>query len=462
MRWWHGSPLSYRLAALLLMAFAVVATVSGTVSALVLKDSLHQDLDNELVDLAIGARTAALDNKITTANDNRWLLESPNLYVGFFTQDAPTAAGQPDLPAPLPTSSFTTTVEGTGDPSVSYRMHGLPMSGGRIVVVALSLGQTTQAAQEISLVAGLSGLFSLFALALLGTYVVRRELRPLERVAAAADTVAGGDFTYRLDLAALPPRTEVGRLGKALDGMLDELEAALDARDASQRRLRQFAADASHELRTPLQSIRGYAELRLSGALPDGQDVDEAMERIVAEVKRMTGLVEELLLLARFDEQQEAEFEPVDLGQLVLDACRDAAAVEPERPIRVSAAGRLRVHGDEAQLSRLVANLLGNVRMHNAPTIPVEVTARLEPARTAAAQVVLTVRDHGSGIPAEALPHIFDRFYRVDKSRSRASGGSGLGLAIVAAVVDAHHGTVTVGAPPDGGTLVTVRLPAAM
>jgi two-component system OmpR family sensor kinase len=172
--------------------------------------------------------------------------------------------------------------------------------------------------------------------------------------------------------------------------------------------------------------------------------------------------VEELLLLARFDEQQEAEFEPVDLGQLIQDACRDAAAVEPERPIRVSAAGRLRVHGDEAQLSRLIANLLGNVRMHNAPTIPVEVTARLEPARTAAAQVVLTVRDHGAGIPVEALPHIFDRFYRVDKSRSRASGGSGLGLAIVAAVVDAHHGTVTVEAPPDGGTLVTVRLPAAM
>jgi two-component system OmpR family sensor kinase len=462
MRWWHGSPLSYRLAALLLMAFAVVATVSGTVSALVLKDSLHQDLDNELVDLAIGARTAALDNKITDANDNKWLLESPNLYVGFFTQDAPTAPGQPDLPNPLPTTSFTTTVEGTGGTSVSYRIHGLPMGDGRFVIVALSLGQTTQAAQEISLVAGLSGLFSLFALALLGTYVVRRELRPLERVAAAADTVAGGDFTYRLDLAALPPRTEVGRLGKALDGMLDELEAALDARDASQRRLRQFAADASHELRTPLQSIRGYAELRLSGALPDGQDVDEAMERIVAEVKRMTGLVEELLLLARFDEQQEAEFEPVDLGQLVLDACRDAAAVEPERPIRVDASGQLRVHGDEAQLSRLVANLLGNVRMHNAPAIPVEVTARLESVRTASAQVVLTVRDHGAGIPAEALPHIFDRFYRVDKSRSRASGGSGLGLAIVAAVVDAHHGTVTVGAPPDGGTLVTVRLPAAM
>ena len=459
---WHGSPLSYRLAALLLAVFALVATVSGIVSAEVLRDSLHQNLDNQLTDLASGARTAALQNRISTANDDRWLLSTADLYVGFFNHQVPTATGQPELPNPLPTGEFSATVYATGNRDSLFRMHGLPMGDGRSVIVAVSTAQTSAAAQEVSQVVVLSALSSLLALALLGWLVVRRELRPLERVAGLADTAASGDFSSRLDLSALPPRTEVGRLGLALNAMLDELQAALAARDASQSRLRQFAADASHELRTPLQSIRGYAELRLSGAMPDDREVDEAMERITAEVKRMTGLVEELLLLARFDVQQEAQFEPVDLLQLLADACRDAAAVEPERPIRVRLAdGGLRVLGDEAQLSRLVANLLGNVRMHTPPETPVEVTVRAEAETTQTGpRIVLLVRDHGAGIPAEALPHVFDRFYRVDKSRSRSSGGSGLGLAIVAAVVDAHHGSITVQVPADGGTLVTVRLPA--
>ena len=462
LRWWHGSPLSYRLAALLLAVFALVATVTGTVSAMVLRNSLDQNLDNQLIDLATGARSAAQANRISTADNDKWLLSTSNLYVGFFTRDVPTPAGQPELPDPLPTTSFSATVPAAGSHGghgAMFRMHGLPMGDGRTVIVAVSTAQTSSAGQQVSQVVELSGLSSLLALALLGTIVVRRELRPLARVAALADTAAGGDFTSRLDLTDLPPRTEVGRLGVALNAMLDELQAALSARDDSQNRLRQFAADASHELRTPLQSIRGYAELRLSGALPDPSDVDEAMERITAEVKRMTRLVEELLLLARFDEQHEAEFEPVDLNQLVADTCRDAAAVEPGRPIRVQMPEELPVLGDEAQLSRLLANLLGNVRMHTPPTTPVEVTGRLEPGGSGP-RAVLTVRDHGAGIPAEALPHVFDRFYRVDKSRSRASGGSGLGLAIVAAVVDAHHGSVTVQTPPTGGTLVTVRLPA--
>ncbi|HEV2639693.1 MAG TPA: HAMP domain-containing sensor histidine kinase [Actinocrinis sp.] len=456
---WHGSPLSHRLAALLLAVFALVATVSGTASAIVLRDSLHQDLDNQLIDLAEGTRTAALDHKISVTGDNKWLLSTDDLYVGFFDQSVPTAPGQPKLPDPLPADGFSTTVLATGGQGSGYRMRALPMGDGRSVVVAAPTSQTMLASQEVSYVAGMSGLLSLVALAFIGTFVVRRELRPLERVATLADTAAGGDFTSRMDLTALPPGTEVGRLGTALNGMLDELQGALAARDASQSRLRQFAADASHELRTPLQSIRGYAELRLSGAMPDGRDVDEAMERITAEVKRMTRLTEELLLLARFDEQQEAEFEPVDLGRLVADACRDAAAVEPGRPIEVRVCGELPVLGDEMQLSRLVVNLLGNVRMHTPPSTPVEVTARLETGRVGP-RAVLIVRDHGAGIPAEALPHVFDRFYRVDRSRSRASGGSGLGLAIVAAVVDAHHGSITVEAPAAGGTLVTVRLPA--
>ena len=243
----------------------------------------------------------------------------------------------------------------------------------------------------------------------------------------------------------------------ALDGMLAELHAALAERDASESRLRQFAADASHELRTPLQSIRGYAELRLAGVMEDGTEVDEAMTRIAAEVRRMTGLVESLLALTRFDaaHDQDTLREEVDLTELVTDACRDAAAVQPQRPMRLDAAYGVRVPGDPDQLARLLANLLGNVRMHTPADTPVEVALRADRG-----EAVLTVRDHGPGVPATALPHVFDRFYRVDKGRSRAAGGSGLGLSIVAATVAAHQGTVHLAAPPDGqGLLVTVRLP---
>ena len=299
-------------------------------------------------------------------------------------------------------------------------------------------------------------------MALIGSYLVRRELRPLDEVAEQAGMLAASARTgapNRLEVPEHPESTEIGRMVAALDGMLGELHAALAERDASESRLRQFAADASHELRTPLQSIRGYAELRLAGVMADGAEVDEAMTRIAAEVHRMTGLVESLLALARFDAaaDQDALREDVDLTTLVTDVCRDAAAVQPQRPMHIAASYGVHVLGDPDQLARLLANLLGNIRMHTLPDTEVQITLRAD-----GDEAVLTVRDHGPGIPPDALPHVFDRFYRVDKGRSRAAGGSGLGLSIVAATVSAHRGTVQLTSPTDGpGLLVTVRLPLA-
>ncbi|WEH13067.1 HAMP domain-containing sensor histidine kinase [Streptomyces sp. VNUA24] len=286
------------------------------------------------------------------------------------------------------------------------------------------------------------------------TAVVRRELRSLERAADTADAIAAGEFGHRLTVATTAPNTEVGRLAEALNRMLDQIQAALVARERSEDRMRQFVADASHELRTPLQSLRGYAELYQRGALPDTAAVDDAVERMLSEIHRMTRLVESLLALARFDEEDETDLEPVDLSRIARDSCRDAATVEPTRPLRPGIAPGVIVLGDEAQLRSLLANLLGNVRMHTGTG-----TACRVEVRTVGDRALLRVEDEGPGIPEDAVAHVFDRFYRADKGRSRADGGSGLGLSIVAAVTELHGGRVRLDSTPGQGTRVDVFLP---
>ncbi|MFE2943699.1 sensor histidine kinase [Streptomyces sp. NPDC059255] len=306
-------------------------------------------------------------------------------------------------------------------------------------------------------------LVGLTLVALVTTAVVRCELRPLEEAARTADAVASGDLGHRLAVATQAPATEVGRLVDALNRMLDQVQAALAARETSEARMRQFIADASHELRTPLQSLRGYAELYQHGALPDTAAVDEAVDRMLAEILRMTRLVESLLMLARFDaegEAAEAEQEPVDLSRVVAESCRDAAAVEPARPRTVDVRPGVTVLGDEAHLRSLLANLLGNIRMHTPPDASCAVELR-----AADGHATLRVRDAGPGIPDEAVAHVFDRFYRAGKGRGSGGGhggtgrGSGLGLAIVAAVAELHRARVRLDSVPGRGTLVEVTFP---
>jgi two-component system OmpR family sensor kinase len=284
--------------------------------------------------------------------------------------------------------------------------------------------------------------------------IVRVGLRPLDRMASTAGEIAAGRLDQRV--ADDSPRTEVGRLGRALNGMLGRLEGAFAEREASEGRLRQFLSDASHELRTPLASIRGYAELFRVGAVREPGDVAKAMGRIEDEAARMGTLVEDLLVLARLDEAPEPTREPVDVALLAEDSAHDARATDPERPLRVDTDGEALVLGDDGQLRQVLANLVRNALVHTPPGTEVEIASRVR-----GDHAELEVRDHGAGLPTDDPAAIFGRFWRAEGGRARGRSGAGLGLAIVAGIVEAHGGTVRAANAPGGGASFVVTLPLA-
>ena len=349
----------------------------------------------------------------------------------------------------------------TGD-EAPWRIIGATARGGRPVVLGLSLGEVRRTTARLLLLEGVIGVVVLLALAGGGWLLVRSSLRPLEEVERTAGRIAAGDLGQRVPSG--DPRTEVGRLSQAFNTMLGRIESAFREREASEGearasedRMRRFVADASHELRTPLTSIRGFAELYRQGALPAGPDVDRAMRRVEDEAARMGLLVEDLLLLARLDQQRALEHVPVDLLQLAGDAVHDASAVDPSRSVQLvadSPDASPVVAGDEPRLRQVVGNLVGNALVHTPPGTSVAVRVGTEPG-----WAVLDVVDAGPGIAAADRPHVFERFFRADASRTRAAGGSGLGLSIVAALVAAHDGTVQALETPGGGTTIRVRLP---
>ncbi|GAA4226287.1 hypothetical protein GCM10022254_10850 [Actinomadura meridiana] len=281
---------------------------------------------------------------------------------------------------------------------------------------------------------------------------VRWATRPLEEIASTAARIGDGDLSRRV---AVPgPKTEVGRLAIALNGMLGQIEAGFREREASRDRLRRFVADASHELRTPVATVRGYAELFRRGAADRPEDLAKAMSRIESEAERMGRLVDEMLLLARLDQGRPLEREPVDLAALAADAVADAVVVDPDRPLTLDADGEVIVTGDAERLRQVLDNLLTNVRRHTPPGTAATVRVSVHDA-----EAVLEVADEGPGIPDDDRARVFERFFRADPSRSRDRGGSGLGLSIVAAVATAHGGRASVDTAPGGGTAVTVALP---
>jgi two-component system OmpR family sensor kinase len=289
----------------------------------------------------------------------------------------------------------------------------------------------------------------------LAWWVVRLGLRPLDRMGETAGAIAGGDLSRRVSPAT--ERTEVGRLGLALNAMLGQIEKAFAERQASENRLRQFLADASHELRTPLASIRGYAELFRIGAAREPADTEKAMGRIEDESARMGALVENLLTLARLDQVPEAPRKPVDLAALARDAADDARAVAPDRTVSLEADDAVMVLGDSSQLRQVLGNLVRNALMHTPPGTPIDLFVR----RGDGGEGVLEVRDHGRGLPTDDPDALFERFWRADPGRGRGRGGAGLGLSIVAAIVDAHGGRVSAANAGGGGASFTISLPAA-
>ena len=294
----------------------------------------------------------------------------------------------------------------------------------------------------------------LLLLAAVAWLLVRVGLLPLDRIGHTASRIAGGDLSHRV--AGADSRTEVGRVGLALNAMLDRLEGAFTERQASEDRLRQFIADASHELRTPLASIRGYAELFRMGAAREPHEVERAMSRIEDEAARMGVLVEDLLTLARLDEVADAPHSEVDLAQLADDAAGDARATAPDRQIALEHDGTTVVLGDAHQLRQVLANLLRNALVHTPAGTPIRITVA-----AAGEDVRLEVRDHGPGLPTEDPDSLFERFWRAEGGRERGKSGAGLGLAIVAAIVAAHGGRVSASNAVGGGAAFVVTLPAA-
>jgi two-component system OmpR family sensor kinase len=345
----------------------------------------------------------------------------------------------------------------------NYRVVAVAADDGDVLVIGLPLASTRDAVLRLVAVEVAAGLLAVLAAAGAGFLVLRRTLRPLHRVAATAGRVAElplstGEvrLAERVPEADTDPHTEVGRVGTALNRLLDHVEDSLAARHASETQVRQFVADASHELRTPVTSIRGYAELvrRQGSAVPD--DVAQALRRVEGEAVRMSDLVDDLLLLARLDAGRELADDPVDLTALVLDVVSDAHAAGPGHHWRVDLPpAAVQVPGDESRLHQVLANLLANVRTHTPPG-----TTCVTRLRAEGGWAVLEVVDDGPGIPPDLLGSVFERFARGDSSRSRNAGSTGLGLAIVQAVVTGSGGTLSVTSEP-GRTAFTVRLPGA-
>jgi two-component system OmpR family sensor kinase len=344
----------------------------------------------------------------------------------------------------------------------NYRLLAQKAPDGDLLITGLPLNGVRLTLLRLAAIEGLVALVALISAALVGARIVRRTLRPLDRVAATAGRVAALPLDHgevalaeRVDEQDTDGRTEAGRVGAALNKLLNSVDSALTARQASETRVRQFVADASHELRTPLAAIRGYAELTRRTGSQSPPDVVYALSRVESEAARMTTLVEDLLLLARLDAGRPLAAEAVDLVPLVVHAVSDAHVAGPEHVWQLDLPDEpAAVLGDEARLHQVLTNLLANARTHTPPGT--EVTVRV---RTVGDRVALTVSDTGPGIPAELVPDVFQRFARGDESRSRNAGSTGLGLAIVSAVVGAHGGTVSVSSRP-GATAFTVTLPA--
>jgi two-component system, OmpR family, sensor kinase len=496
-RWLTGWPLRRRLLAALIALLALICLILGIVTNVFLRQYLVAQVDDRLRASAQHALKGAggppggppgaaeepgeqpgsggflgrgdADGTLYATITNGQVSEAR--YLSGRNPETTTADQNSQL-LTVPASGRPVTRDLSGDLG-DYRLVAQTGPSGQTIVAGLPLADVNNTLLRLALTETFVALAGLICLGLVGETIIRRTLRPLNRVASTATRVSElqldrGEvaLSERVPDRDTDARTEVGQVGAALNRLLGHVGTALTARHASETRVRQFVADASHELRTPLAAIRGYAELtrRMDDLVPD--DVAYAMRRVESESARMTTLVEDLLLLARLDSGRPIEHEPVDLSRLVVDAVSDAHVAGPDHVWRLELPDKpMTVAGDAPRLHQVFANLLANARTHTPPGTTVTVTLLAvatanssdRPGSVGAVRVI--VADDGPGIPAALMPAVFERFARGDTSRSRAAGSTGLGLAIVAAVVEAHDGTVTVESQP-GRTAFTVTLPA--
>ncbi len=365
----------------------------------------------------------------------------------------------PKLPAKLPVARTITVAAVSGDGQYRVRTEINPrfvtQDGSQtMTVAAIPLASTDDQLRQLVLVDAIVILAILLVLGLLASKLVSVELAPLRHIATDADAIAAGELDRRVPEAA--PGTEVGRLGIALNAMLGRIEEAFAERKASEDKLRRFLSDASHELRTPLASIRGYAELQRTGMIATEEERAIAVSRIEEQAARMGTLVEDLLALARLDEERAPATDLVELAVLARDAVADAGSLDATREVTLDLDGDPLVLGQEAKLRQVFTNLLGNAVVHTPDGTPITVGVHVD-----GDFAIVDVDDAGPGVPAEVRSRIFERFHREagGTARTRGPAGAGLGLAVVRGIVEAHGGTVVVSDAPTGGARFRVRLP---
>jgi two-component system OmpR family sensor kinase len=373
----------------------------------------------------------------------------------------PSAKEAPFRPVRLGTGRYFTSA-GAGAAHPAFRVRLSVVADRRLLVIAVPFQPTADILERLLFIElGVSAAALIVAIGL-GMLLVRVGVRPLLEVERTAEDIVGGDLDARVP-ERFREQTEIGRLTHVLNSMLGRLSEEFHARDEtakalarSENRMRQFLADASHELRTPIAAISAYAELFSTGAADRPEDLSRVLSGVRAETARMETLVEDLVLLASLDEGRPIEQHPVELVALCAEAVRAASAIGSQWPIELVALDSVEVVGDGTRLRQVVDNLLANVRAHTPAGTTATVRVLAEDG-----DAVIEVADRGPGLGESVRGRVFERFFREDTSRSRASGGTGLGLAIVQAIVAAHGGTVEVSDTPGGGATFTVRLPRA-
>jgi two-component system, OmpR family, sensor kinase len=461
----RGVPLRVGLVAATLVLVACGLLASGIAVTSILRHSLVGRVDQTLLDASRGWAQAPRRMPSPPIEGPNPARPPSNFYVRGIGPDGRVwmaindRDAEPALPADNDVGPVPVTVGSLDGSNVQWRAVSVRGSRGEFITVAIDLSdvQSTMRALIWSQVG--IGLAVLLVLGVAGYAVVHRSLRPLVEVEQTAAAIAAGQLDRRVP--ERDPRTEVGRLSLALNGMLAQIQRAVASSEQSAKkartsedRMRRFITDASHELRTPLTTIRGFAELYRQGA---ARDVEMLMSRIESESRRMGLLVEDLLLLARLDAQRPLERHRVDLLALATDAVHDAQSIAPKRRIAMEVfdgPGTPEVLGDEARLRQVLSNLVSNALQHTPEDAGITVRVG-----THDDQAVLEVIDEGPGMTQEDAQRVFERFYRADSSRARASGGTGLGLSIVDSLVYAHGGTVSVTTAPGRGCRFEVNLP---
>lgn len=477
-------PLWVRLAAAILLLVTVTLTAIGAAGVTVLHGQLLDRIDSQLSSLAKAYPRVPEGPQEEAPAPNTYTAPAVGQYGVYriqrhdadgkrvkSTHPGPEPRGGPEIPedaawlgrhAGHPVTVASSAGEG------GWRVLVQPLAGtSGWVAIATALGELDATISKLVTIDLAVGVLGLVLLAVASVMIVRTSLRPLAKIERTAAAIAAGNLSQRVP--EHPPRTELGRLGRALNGMLAQIEGAFQARAQSEstarqseERMRRFVADAGHDLRTPLSVIISWAEYAHRGPPQDHAGLERILSTIGSEATRMSTLVEDLLLLARLDQQRPLERRPVDVLALAVDTVRDARLLAPDRDIHLTADDRADyiVTGDELRLRQALSNLTSNALAHTPPGTPISVElsqGRLDDT----AALVLDVADQGPGLTPEQAERVFERFYRTDTSRTRRTGGSGLGLAIVASLAAAHKGTASVHTSPGAGATFRITLPLA-